>query len=42
MEDDFNLVKEVVRSLDETLADYEAVQRRTSRLTEYQESGAMA
>ena len=39
MEDDFNLVKEVVRSLDEALADYEAVQRRISRLTEYQESG---
>ena len=39
MEDDFNLVNEVVRSLDEALADYEAVQRRISRLTEYQESG---
>ena len=39
MEDDFNQVREVVRSLDEALADYEAVQRRISRLTEYQESG---
>ena len=39
MEDDFNLVKEVIQSLDEALADYEAVQRRISRLTEYQESG---
>lgn len=39
MEDDFNLVKEVVQSLDDTLADYEAIQRRISRLTEYQESG---
>lgn len=39
MEDDFNLVKKVIQSLDEALADYEAVQRRISRLTEYQESG---
>lgn len=39
MEDDFNLVKEVIQSLDEALADDEAVQRRISRLTEYQESG---
>ena len=39
MEDDFNLVKEVVRSLDKALTDYEAVQGRISRLTEYQESG---
>lgn len=39
MEDDFNLVSEVVKSLDEALADYEAIQRRINRLTEYQESG---
>ena len=39
MEDDFNLVKEVIQSLDEALADDEAVKRRISRLTEYQESG---
>lgn len=39
MEDDFNLVKNVVRSFDEALADFEAVQRRIVRLTEYQESG---
>ena len=39
MEDDFNLVSEVVRSLDEALADYEAIQRRINRLVDYQESG---
>lgn len=39
MEDDFNLVSEVVKSLDEALADYEAIQRRITRLTDYQESG---
>ena len=39
MEDDFNQVREVVRSLDDTLAEYEAIQRRIARLTEYQESG---
>ena len=41
MEDDFNLVSEVVRSLDEALADYEAIQRRINRLTEYQESAQL-
>lgn len=39
MEDDFNQVREVVRSLDKALTDYEAVQGRISRLEEYQESG---
>ena len=39
MEDDFNLVSEVVKSLDEALADYQSIQRRINRLTEYQESG---
>ena len=39
MEDDFNLVSDVVKSLDEALADYEAIQRRINRLIDYQESG---
>ncbi len=39
MEDDFNQVREVVRSLDKALIDYEAVQGRISRLEAYQESG---
>jgi len=39
MEDDFNQVREVVRSLDKALTDYEAVQGWISRLDEYQESG---
>ena len=39
MEDDFNQVREVVRSLDKALTDYEAVQGRISRLEAYQESG---
>lgn len=39
MEDDFNFVSEVVKSLDEALADYEVIQRRINRLTDYQESG---
>ncbi len=39
MEDDFNQVREVVRSLDKALTYYEAVQGRISRLEEYQESG---
>ena len=39
MEDDFNLVREVIHTLDEALADYEAIQRRIKRLTDYQESG---
>ncbi len=39
MEDDFNLAAEVVKSLDESLSEYEAIQRRIRRLTEYQESG---
>ena len=39
MEDDFNLVKEVINTLDEALYDYEAVLRRITRLTDYQESG---
>ena len=39
MEDDFNLVREVVKSLDAVLTDYEAVRSSIKRLTEYQESG---
>ena len=39
MEDDFNLVREVIHTLDDALADYEAIQRRITRLTDYQESG---
>ena len=39
MEDDFNLVAEVIKSLDENLSDYETIQRRIKRLTDYQESG---
>ena len=39
MEDDFNLVSGVVKSLDEALVNYVAIQRSIKRLTEYQESG---
>ena len=39
MEDDFNLVREVIDTLDGALYDYEAVQRRIKRLADYQESG---
>ena len=39
MEDDFNLVREVIHTLDDALGDYEAIQRRITRLTDYQESG---
>lgn len=39
MEDDFNRVREVIRTLDGALADYEAVRQRISRLAGYQESG---
>ena len=39
MEDDFNLVKEVIDTLDGAHYDYEAVQRRIKRLADYQESG---
>ena len=39
MEDDFNLVREVIDALQDAVEDYDAVQRRIKRLTEYQESG---
>ena len=39
MEDDFNRVRGVIRTLDGALADYEAVRQRISRLAGYQESG---
>ena len=39
MEDDFNHVSEVVKSLDECLSDYETIQPQIKCLTDYQESG---
>jgi hypothetical protein len=39
LEDDFNLVREVIDALQDAVEDYDAVQRRIKRLTEYQESG---
>ena len=39
LEDDFNLVREVIDTLQDAVEDYDAVQRRIKRLTEYQESG---
>ena len=39
MEEDFNLIREVIDTLDGALYDYEAVQRRIKRLSDYQESG---
>lgn len=39
MEEDFNLLREVIDTLDGALYDYEAVQRRIKRIAEYQESG---
>lgn len=39
MEDDFNLVREVIDALQDAVEDFDAVQRRIKRLTEYQESG---
>lgn len=39
MEEDFNLLREVIDTLDGALYDYEAVQRRIKRLSDYQESG---
>jgi len=39
MEDDFNLVREVIDTLQDAVEDYNAVQRRIRRLTEYQKSG---
>ena len=39
MEEDFNLVREVIDTLQDAVEDYDAVQRRIRRLTEYQDSG---
>ena len=39
MEEDYNLLREVIDTLDGALYDYEAVQRRIHRLSDYQESG---
>lgn len=39
MEEDFNRVREAVRSLDESLSEFEAVRPQIARLTGYQKSG---
>lgn len=39
MEDDFNRVREVVKSLDAALADYESIRCGITSLAAYQESG---